>query len=322
MQKIQSLALPDQLPTPGALRSCNQTKNNYDPEIWEFQYEAYRYLKNVSDHELDERYRELHRNFCILVRPERNIIPIDSFLSSWYWYRKEHQTRYECFLRKHPLPLKIPVPRGNFPAPIRPKGPNSCDILFRYGKLKFMKPFFEKGEVRISPASVYKDGPLSDPRTDDELNSYRHLPGQYSQVTTKKGKVIPIIGDIHETYSSPADYYALCMSCDFDPNMFEKFQYDSCLIIKEPKQFAARLEAATKDILKGWYCYHNPIEYFDPYEPHNNQYLDPAMCKDFSFAYQMEYRIIWFNNNNQGTAEDHVFLSIGPLKDICSLYLL
>ena len=146
MQKIQLLDLPKQMPTQGAMKSCKQNEHNYDPEFWEFQYETYRYLKNVEIDKLDERYLEIYRNLFILVRHERHVIPVDSFLSSWYWYRKEHQIRYEYFLRNRPLPLPLPAPRGVFHAPVRPKGPNYCDIIFRYGESKFMKSFFEDGK--------------------------------------------------------------------------------------------------------------------------------------------------------------------------------
>jgi hypothetical protein len=230
MQKIQSLELPEQLPTSGALKSWGQNKHDYEPEFWEFHYDIYRYLKNVDDDKLDERYRDVHRNFRILVRPEeRHVIPVNSFLSSWYWYRKEHQTRYEYFLRNRPLPLPLPSPREDFSVPAPPKGPNSCDILFRYGKSRFMKLFVERGEIRISPASIYKDGPVLDPRTDDELNKKRSLPGQHSRITTLEGKEIPIIGDVHETVSIGVNYYVLCMSTDFEPQIFEEFSYDSCV---------------------------------------------------------------------------------------------
>ena len=321
MHKIQSLELPERLPTPDALKSWGQNEHDYEPEFWEFQYELYRYLKNPGDDMLEQRYRYIHRNFCILVRPERHIIPINSGLSSWYWYRKEHQTRYEFFLRKLPLPLPHPFPRGKFTAPIRSRGPNSCDILFRFGESQFMKPFVEKGEIRISHASSYKDGPVSDPRTDDELKIHRYLPGHHTKVATKEGKKIPIIGDLHETYSIPMDYYTLCMSTDFEPYIFEEFDYDSCVIIKNPDQFAIRLEASTKSLLPNWYFHHNPVEYFDPYEPYKNQCLDPVMCKDFSFAYQMEYRAIWHPPDNK-SAKDYINVRIGSLEDICEIYIL
>jgi hypothetical protein len=184
-----------------------------------------------------------------------------------------------------------------------------------------MKPFVEKGEIRISHASSYKDGPVSDPRTDDELKIHRYLPGHHTKVATKEGKEIPIIGDLHETYSIPMDYYTLCMSTDFEPYIFEEFDYDSCVIIKNPDQFAIRLEASTKSLLPNWYFHHNPVEYFDPYEPYKNQCLDPAMCKDFSFAYQMEYRAIWHPPDNE-SAKDYINVRIGSLEDICEIYIL
>lgn len=320
MQRIPSLDLPKQLPTPEALESWKQNKHDYEPEFWEFQYEIYRYLKNIPDEKLDERYADIYRNFCILVRPERHVIPINTFLSSWYWYRKEHQTRYEYFLRNRPLALPLPCPRGGFAAPVRPKGQNSCDIIFRYGESRFMKAFVKTGEIRISPASVYKDGPPSDPRTDDELNIHRYLPGQHTRITTKDGQEIPIIGDFKTTYSIPRNYYTLCMSTDFEPQIFEEFLYDSCVIIKDPNQFAARLEMSTKDLLPNWYFHHNPVEYFDPHEPYKNQYLDPLMCKDFRFAYQMEYRAIW-HPLDHGIAKDYIVVQIGSLEDICELYI-
>lgn len=218
-------------------------------------------------------------------------------------------------------PDRFPNPRTLLQAPIRPIGPNSCDILFRYGNFEFMKLFIENGEVRISPASSYKDGIIGDPRTDDELNKHKWLVGEHTKITTKEGKDIPIIGDVGETVSTQNNYYTLCMSCDFEPMIFEEFEYDSCVIIKDPEIFAERIEENTKEILPEWYFHHNPIEYFDPLEPIKNQYFIPTMCKDFVYAYQMEYRFLWDPLGN-GTASGYIVLNLGPLEDICELYRL
>jgi hypothetical protein len=321
MQKVQSLELPEKLSTPGALKSWGQNEHDYEPEFWEFQYDIYRYLKNIDKDKLDERYSDIHRNFCILVRPECHVIPVNSFQSSWYWYRKEHQTRYEYFLRDRPLLLPLPCPSEDFSVPAYPKNLNSSDILFRYGNLQFMKPFVERGNIRITPASFYKDGQVSDPRTDDELNKKKSLPGQYSRIITMEGKEIPIIGDVQETVSIGVDYYVLCMSAKFEPQIFEEFSdSDSCVVIKDPEQFAARIEASSRSVILNWYFYHNPVEYFDPCEPYKNQYFDPVMCKDFRFAYQMEYRVIW-HPQEHGPAKDYIILCLGSLEDICDLYI-
>lgn len=141
------------------------------------------------------------------------------------------------------------------------------------------------------------------------------------RITTTEGKEIPIIGDVQQAVSIGVNYYALCMSTDFEPQIFEEFSgYDSCVIIKDPEQFAARIEASSRSVLPNWYFYHNPVEYFDPCEPYKNQYFDPVMYKDFRFAYQMEYRVMW-HPQEHGFAKDYIFLCLGSLENICDLYI-
>ena len=78
---------------------------------------------------------------------------------------------------------------------------------------------------------------------------------------------------------------------------------------------------SSNKLLSEWYFHHNPIEYYDPNEPTKNQYFDVSMCKIFSYAYQMEYRFLW-DPLNKGNAKDHIIVDIGPLTDICELYVL
>jgi hypothetical protein len=184
-----------------------------------------------------------------------------------------------------------------------------------------MKSFIKRGEIRISPASYYKDGAALNPRTDDELNKKRSLLGERSRIITKDGKEIPIIGDIHETVSMPANYYALCMSTNFEPYIFEEFKdYDSCVIIKDSEQFMVRLEMCSKNIIPNCDFHYNPVEYFDPCEPCKDQFFNPAMCKDFRFAYQTEYRAIWYPLEDS-YIKNHIVLNLGSLEDICELYI-
>lgn len=321
MQRIDSLTLPNILPHEKAIKSWGQNIHNYEPEFWEFFYEIHRYLKNINEKKLIERYKDICRNFHVLTNEDRHIIPINSFLSSWYWYLKEHQTRYEFHLRGVPLPNEPPQPMAPISKPFSPKSPNACDVIFRYGNLKYMKQIVEEGRIRISPASKYKDGAIFNPRTDDELNKHLWDMGGNIKITTQNGKEIPIIGDLKRSVSTSSNYYTLCLSCDFEPIIFEEFNYDSCVVVKNPEEFTRRLEQETKNQLPGWYFHHNPIEYFDPHAPIKNQYFSATMSKDFSYAYQMEYRFLWDPLNN-GNAERHIEVILGPLKDICELYIL
>jgi len=320
MQKIASLTLPNILPHEKAIKSWGQNIHNYEPEFWEFFYDLHRYLKNIDEKKLIKRYRDLCRNFHVLTSDNRHVIPINSFLSSWYWYLKEHQTRYEFHLRGITLPNEPPSPREPIVKPYSPKSPNSCDIIFRYGELKYMKLIVDEGIIRISPASKYKDGNAHDPRTDDEINKHRWELGDKIRIITQDGKESSIIGDLKHTVSASNNYYTLCCACDFEPTIFEEFNYDSCVVFKHPEEFANRLEKAAKKQLPGWYFHHNPTEYFDPYVPTKNQYFDATMCKDFSYAYQMEYRFLW-HPMGKANAKDYIDINLGPLDDICELYI-
>lgn len=304
--------------------SSGHDSRTYEPECWELQYESYRYLSRIADRDLSGRYEGVVRNMYALISADRHVIPIQSFLSSWYWYRKEHLTRLEFELRGIPLPVTPPseaLDNRAYDAPARPSSPNAGDVLFRYGKLEHMQDFFEKGVVRIGPASYYKSLEGDIARADDEVTKESFLPGQYSRITTRAGQDIPVIGDIRHSVSFK-DYYLLCMACDWDPMLFNEFgNADACVIIQGVETFAKRLELATQVQLPNWDFHHFPVEYFDPYEGTRKQVIHPPIYKDFRFAYQREYRFFWISPSEQPT-DGFKFLQLGPLQDIAQLSVL
>ncbi len=105
--------------------------------------------------------------------------------------------------------------------------------------------------------------------------------------------------------------------------MFEDFQYDACLIIKSPDVFIQKIEKTMERYIQNWYFHHAPISYYDPYNHHENEYLMPSDCKDFSFAYQKEYRLLWDPlksiSENQQVLKP-IDIEIGSLHDICTIY--
>src|SRR5207249_1358376 len=157
-----------------------------------------------------------------------------------------------------------------------------------------------------------------DPRTDDELRKYSFLPGRHIQVTTQSGQEIPVIGDLRRTVSS-ADYYVLCMACGYHPSLFADFKADSCVVIKNADEFARRMEKATMSQLPGWDCHYGPLQYFDPYEVVRNEMFHTHMSKHFSFAYQMEYRFVWFHLQCVPITA-YKDLDVGSLEDIAFIH--
>lgn len=153
---------------------------------------------------------------------------------------------------------------------------------------------------------------------DEETAKKSFLSSTQTRITMQDGRNIPIIGDVAQTVSMP-DYYVFCMICDWDPELLDDFEGDACLVIKNTKCFAHRIEAAAASVLPGWYFHHNPVEYFDPYERFKDEHIDPCMSKDFRFAYQREYRFIWFPQNGE-IPEGFKFLELGSLDNIAELY--
>src|ERR1700724_642107 len=103
MTTIVPLPLPGCLPHPSAVGSA---AHRYRPEHWEHEYRSRRYLSRVPQGELELRYEAMLRNVNVLVEKERDIIPITSTDSSWYWVQKEFQTRLKFSIPR--WPPKIP----------------------------------------------------------------------------------------------------------------------------------------------------------------------------------------------------------------------
>lgn len=323
MQQVPSLRLPQFLPHEDAIRSFGDNLHSYEPEFWEFQYQCYRYLERASDTVLVARYKDILHNMKALVSRERDVIPIRSFLSSWYWFRKEHQTRLEFLLRHVELPVPTPtdVMFNNAASgePARQAHPNAGNVLFRYDQRTYIERIANDGLIRIRPASGFKSLENDRARQDDECKKKAFLPGAHTRVSTENGIVIPILGDIEKTTSMP-DYYAFCMTCDWDIGLFAAFEgADSCIVIKDVKEFARRIERAAAEQLPNWHFHHIPIVYYDPYERERNECFNAGMCKDFRFAYQREYRFLWFPQNEEVT-DGFKFLSLGSLFDLAEIH--
>jgi len=313
--RIPTLPLPSTLPAERALASCNETSINYDPEFWEFEYEGYRYLERLTIDYLNKRYEDIIRNFVRLVSTRKNVISILSYHSSWYWYKKEYQTRLEFYLRglrpRVDLPKHVPN-NDEGDAPERSKYPNGGDVLFRFGKHDELLP------IRIGLASRHLCGKSNDPRTDNELEKNSFMAGEYTKITTISGVSIPIIGDFKYT-TSGKNYYDLCMSCVYHKELFSDFNADACFVIKSPEIFADRISCAAKRYLPNHDLFHNPVQYYDPYTLGKNEFFDLYMSKDFSYAYQMEYRFIWFSKDNI-KSDKFIFLDIGSIEDVGYIY--
>ena len=318
MQRIKPLSLPKKLPDKKAIKP-NINYNGYEPENWGIQYEFNPYLKDLSKEDLIDRYKSIINNMEILLSAKRDIIPIESSLSSWYWFRKEHQTRLELTDRKvNPKPFLYGKKFYSKPdPPISITYPNSTSLLFKYGKRKHLEPMLKKGVIRINPSSTYSNQKLEAARRDNEQNKSSFIPNHQVHLKTKDGQPIQGYGYMRRSISAKS-YYIFCVSCNWHPSLFDAFGEDSCLVIKQPEEFSRRLKNCCKQ-LKGWYFLDCPVQYFDPYERPPKMFFSTTMSKIFKYAYQQEFRFLW-DGLEQKIAKKEIDIEIGSIKDIAEIY--
>ena len=317
--QIERLVLPKSYPTPEAMKSWSQNEHNYHPDLWDLEYVPHRYLSGMTDSALQDRYRAIIRNMRSYTEPERDRIPIISYQSSWYWFRKEYQTRLEFALREIEQPtLNHECQNTNESGAAHGKVPNGTKNIFRYGKREYMRQMVEQGKVRFSPAEFYEGEENNEARRDDERQKHSYMPGRYTTFTHQSGQRLKVKGDVRRTIGGPK-YHLISFSCIWNADLLEDFQADTCVVVTDPAEFAKRLQEAGRSVFPGWYFLDCPVQYFDPYERIKNEAYDSAMSKDFQFAYQNEYRIIW-SQMTAAPVDGFQFVDIGPAQDIMKMY--
>jgi len=82
-----------------------------------------------------------------------------------------------------------------------------------------------------------------------------------------------------------ANYYLVCLSSGWDPQMIRAFEADSCLLIKDSDRLHKRLSTACEKVFPGCISSLVPNHYFDPYDMTALEPSDPIFIKTFRFAY-------------------------------------
>jgi hypothetical protein len=289
-----------------------------------------RYLEHVSDADLVSRYESILRNQLTFVRPERDGYPhCNVWLSPWFWLRKQIETEAEFTQRGQGIP--------EITLSIKPELLRTCPsikreqhgLVARFGHSSWLKDMYTHGRVQIKHAVAYLGDNMNLAQKDDELNSHSYSPGSSVIIANAQGKSLSPIGQVAYTTTLNTDCYILCACNDFDPLLFHDFPCDSCLVIHDVDEFAARLNTAWVSKYGQWFFSHNNVEYFDEYDvnpliqagdiPLNSQNRSPISSKGFAFAYQQEYRFWWSRSNqlpNGQQIENAAELSLGSLEDI------
>jgi hypothetical protein len=274
-------------------------------EWWRRQYVADRYMRGLSDEELDHRFADIFSNTTILTQEGKHGIGNIEWMEKFTHVMEELTFRRRGFPPHDTIKERFAIPKPSMPAlgpMIREKYPNGIPsefTLFKYGKRKYLQPLLEAGTLRLAPASSYADPSLNVAVGDRELEFEK------------------IVGHERFRYLSE-NFYCYCTAWLHSDRLIHDFEADSVLAIKNPREFFTRIATALDE--RDYTIYVNRVTYVDPLlMGQANHITDLAMVKHLRFAYQFEHRFVAKPPSPRPL--DTRFLTLGPLADIAELFV-
>ncbi len=303
-------------------------------EVWRMQYRQRPYLKNTSDDALLQRLKDVMNNLSVLTSDGKlGVLPIGPdgihWMTLFTHIFEEYDARggFSAGLSDMPFPKPTApdIPKSVM-ALKKIKVPKAGETLIKLGKLSHMKDLIERGRIRIAPARSYSDPSLNYAVNDDELQFDRVMPGSEVTITfldkqTGEPKDAKPISDVTDTTSLATNFYVYCMTHTLSYRLFDDFEADACVIVREPATFAAKLAQAVQQVLPGWIEWNDEVQYVDPYL-HPGADVDLFFSKHFRFWYQQEYRFVWIPEAGGRDSLEPIFVELGPLDGISELVCL
>ena len=180
-------------------------------------------------------------------------------------------------------------------------------MLFRFSNPERNNDFIKEGKICISPASSHKDETLNNAVRDDELCAVT-----YDQKLTKNETTVD-------------DYYCFCVSSEYDYRLYGDFESKSCVAIRNPKKFTELMRKTIQQhndsnpqtrIVSLRTC---PIFYYDPFKLNTpKEAFEIWFSKHFRFAYQTEFRYVLIPERVDSPLQ-RFFLNLGNIEDIAEL---
>jgi hypothetical protein len=295
------------------------------------QYGASRYLEKASLEQLDNREKHLYANIWTTYN-DGSVREITNPGRREFFFSKIIELEVERKLRLGS--------RGNIQfdeaaimdlacrsyTPVRPRIPPSLltsPFLVRYSEIHFINDALSNGILKITPASRYNDSSLNSAQYDDELRHFavtprESIPFKLIGRTVAGGPEVTIPHRPLELFRfmEVPNFYVFCCAASFDCRMFNDFKADAALIIHGVEEFIKRVGHAVAQRVPSTFLHQN-VRYYDPYAITRPSELIPAFSKNFSYAYQDEYRLVWKPSSE--TELEPFFINIGPMNDIAAM---
>ena len=303
-------------------------------EVWRLQYRQKRYLTHAKDEALDQRLEDVINNLTTLTdEGEIGALPVTPAGEYWMRLFTHLLEEYETRERMPPRAPDAPFPKATAPnVPRAVAALSKVDVpspgrsLIKFGKQQHMRDLYEAGRIRIAPAREYSDPSLNHAMKDEELKFEQILPEtEVTLVAQDKETGTPIeikvFGELTSKIELETNCYIYCMTHTMNHRLFDDFEADSCVIIRDMPGFAGLLSKAVEAELPGWRGWRKPVEYVDPYN-RPKKIDDVIFSKHFRFWYQQEFRFAWLPDANREMRYEYLepfFVELGALNHIGEL---
>jgi hypothetical protein len=188
-------------------------------------------------------------------------------------------------------------------------------ILVRYGEITHIRDAWERGVLRLGPASSYDDASLDPARRDNELALALDVDGTVlpfvtaGQVGWNRERV-----RLSANLKLRSNFLVHCMSTSLRARLFMDFRANAALVIKDPNEFRRRFEAAARKARPEWLLDARAVTYYDPLNTAPGE-VSPPFWKHFRYAYQEEVRFVLMAPQ-PAVHLDPLFIELGDLRDI------
>ncbi len=305
-------------------------------EAWRAEYRADRYLRDASTEAIERRSQDICTNM-LNVSEAGQLTPGDiKDGQAMFWWSMWTHILEELAIRQAPYgSVKLMEPR-QFPWVSHPDAPRGLRILgknevgpndlVRLGQKDHIKDAINYGRFRIAPAASYADPSLNPAVQDDELSITAIRSGDTAVIhsinpkTGERGEAMQAIGEIQYSRRLQENFYVMCMTAGYRPRLLDDFAANALLVIKNVDRFLIRIEKAVKKVRPDLMLIADKVNYYDPYRVSPND-LEPFFAKNFKYAYQREYRLVWHAPGLPLDSEPF-FVEIGAMKEIAAIHAL
>ena len=198
--------------------------------------------------------------------------------------------------------------------------------LYRYTKSKYAEDFVRNGNVYFNHARTFKNGNLTLAQQDNErIRSFNFEDAQQKpSLFDQHGRCLQLLQmDVFLTNGNltPRDYFMLCWATEPIDRLYDEFDAEVCIQLKDPCEFHRRIlnEIKAKFKVGGRYAAWD-VKYFDPQlPPIVDDFLDYQFLKARQYSNQREFRMVLEVCHTSAT-QDNLVVKVGCLNDICRIY--